>query len=460
MSEPLQVPHGPSVAEGGAPPPAADPLASSEVKPVPRRRPSAARAVAARTALSETPYSAMVEIADRCNEACVHCYQVQGQKGELETEEWKRIFQELADLGVLFLTISGGEPTLRKDFLELVAHARHLRFAVKIYSNALNITEALATELGRLAVQEVQISLYSHRAEAHDAVTRVPGSFAKVVLATGYLRSAGVRVVLKSPLMRANAGEFAEYMDFVKSLGAACQLDPKLNPREDGDFSPTELAISKATFLAARRDPRLAPPRRTGTASLETRPCGACVGNVHLEPNGEMRPCTQWGIPTGHALKNGLEHSWRNDPAATTIRSLRWRDLPACSVCDLRDHCVRCFAEAERYTGNALAAYSRACESARWKYESECGVEPEIDSLDGVCDAVPIGPFRSAGEHRFFVEHSTAEPAEMQPQLDRSWLPQVAKAQAPSHMNPDQLVQIRRRPSRTLTAPMREPSDP
>ena len=194
--------------------------------------------------------------------------------------------------------------------------------------------------------------------------------------------------------------------------------------------------------------------------TLDTRPCGACMGNVHLEPNGEMRPCTQWSIRTGQALPGALEESWRSDPVATSIRSLRWRDLPACSVCDLRDHCSRCFAEAERYTGSALAAYSRACRSARWKYEADLGVEPEIDSLADVCDALPIGPFRSAGEHRFLVEHSSLGPAEMQPQLDRSWLPQVAQSQVFSHMNPHQLVQIRRSQSGPLTASMMEPSDP
>jgi sulfatase maturation enzyme AslB (radical SAM superfamily) len=130
----------------------ADVTAASEhaaLLPTPYRlKHSAADVVAARAAAVGAPFSAMVEIADRCNEACVHCYQVQGEKGEIDTEQWERIFRELAELGVLFLTISGGEATLRKDFLHLVAYARRLRFAVKIFSNALKITPELASSAG------------------------------------------------------------------------------------------------------------------------------------------------------------------------------------------------------------------------------------------------------------------------------------------------------------------------
>ena len=55
------------------------------------------------------PLRAMIEISDRCNEVCVHCYQEQGLKGEMSTEQVKRVMDELAELGVLVLTISGGE---------------------------------------------------------------------------------------------------------------------------------------------------------------------------------------------------------------------------------------------------------------------------------------------------------------------------------------------------------------
>ncbi len=407
-----------------------------------RHKRSVAGVIATRAALAQTPYSAMVEIADRCNEACVHCYQVQGQKGELGTAEWKSILDQLAELGVLFLTISGGEPTLRKDFLELVTHARQLRFAVKIYSNALNITESLARELGRLAVQEVQISLYSQRAEVHDRVTRVPGSFDQVVAAVGYLRSAGIKVVLKTPLMRANAPEYAAYIDFVQSLGAEHMIDPKLTPREDGSLAPTELGISKQMYLQLRRDPRFPPRRALGTGSLERRPCGACVGNVHLEANGEMRPCTQWDVSTGHT-SGSLRTAWHENPAAKTIRGLTWNDLPGCRVCDLRSHCHRCFAEAEHYTGSALAPYGYACRGARWNYELAHGVEPELDSEADACDAEPIGPFRHAGEHRFWVGPG-ARPARGAQNRDRSWLPDTGASSPTLQTSRAQLVQIRR----------------
>ena len=85
---------------------------------------------------SGKPLRAMLEISDRCNEVCVHCYQVQGQKGEMSTEQLKALIDELAAMGVLMLTISGGEATLRSDFIELLEHARAKAFAVRLSSPA------------------------------------------------------------------------------------------------------------------------------------------------------------------------------------------------------------------------------------------------------------------------------------------------------------------------------------
>ena len=203
------------------------------------------------------PLSAMLEIADRCNEVCVHCYQVQGQKGELPTEDWRRILDELADMGVLFLTLSGGEATLRKDFIELVAHARRRGFAVKIFTNGLSMTDELAQALADLAVQEVQITLYSPRAEVHDWVTRVPGSFEKVLAGARALRTRDVAVVLKTPLMSFNVEDRHAYVALARELDTDFMLDPGLDAREDGDRNPQQFSISHDQWKAVQVDEKL-----------------------------------------------------------------------------------------------------------------------------------------------------------------------------------------------------------
>jgi len=435
-------------------------VSSSTYPPSYRQRRSAAELVGARARSVGSPFSAMVEIADRCNEACVHCYQVQGEKGELDTRQWERIFRELADLGVLFLTISGGEATLRKDFLHLVAYARSLRFAVRIFSNGLRLTSDVAAALGRLAVQEVQLSLYAPHAAGHDAVTRVAGSFERVIAATRDLRAVGVRVVLKTPLMHDNAAAYAEYVELATRLGADYMIDPKLVPREDGNLGPTALAASRAAIVAVRRDPRFgatkaradrARPDRSPSAA----PCGACRGNLHIEPNGELRPCTLWNVPTGHALHGSLRDAWYQDPAARAIRNLTWDDLPGCRRCDLRPFCQRCFAEAESYTGNALAPYAVACSGARWKYEAEQGCAPEIDAPVSV-SSPPIGPFQHAGGHRFLVTEPAGDPPFPGPSPRRAWLPGTPAAAPPAGGG---LVQLRRSPHRALTPDASPPSE-
>jgi radical SAM protein with 4Fe4S-binding SPASM domain len=408
-----------------------------------RSKVSATDVVALRTEGTGAAYSAMLEIADRCNEACIHCYQVQGQKGELDTAEWERVLDELAELGVLFLTFSGGEPTLRKDFLHLVAYARRLRFAVKIYSNALNIDAALASELGRLAVQEVQISLYSHLGPKHDAVTRVPGSFDKVLRATRALRASGVRVLLKTPLMRANADELSDYIALAASLDADYAFDPHLNPREDGDLSPQTLAIDRETFLNVRRDTRLRGPGAPSRA-LDDRPCGACASNVHVEANGELRPCTQWSVPTGDVRSESVSNSWRTNDAALAIRSLTWQSLPGCRVCDLRDYCQRCFADAQHEVGNALLPYPMACRTARWQYELAQGVEPRIEGLEAeeAGQDRGIGPYRRVAEHRFRRHDFELDALDHERLARRPWL---AGKPARAESGSPPLVQLRRR---------------
>ena len=366
-----------------------------------RSKTSAAALIDRLNTVEHAPMSAMIEIADRCNEVCVHCYQVQGQKGEISTEEWKTILDELAEMGVLFLTISGGEATLRKDFLELVEHARKRRFAVKLYTNGLTMTRELAARLGELAVQEVQISLYSHRAEVHDAVTRVPGSWERTVAGARYLMEAGCKVVLKSPLMSVNADEVDEYIDFVSGLGADYMMDPHIDPREDGDRSTESLRIDDATYLRARQNPRLSTTvAKKGSGELDRSLCGACSGSVHVEANGEMRPCTQMTVSVGNALE-GVREAWRKNEEGVAIRSLTWADVHGCRDCDLLAYCSRCFANAQVEAGDALGPYENACHRAKLNYALVHGEAPRVAAAPELGRDGSIGPYREAEDGSF-----------------------------------------------------------
>src|SRR6202166_3404462 len=122
------------------------------------------------------PLSVQLDLTYRCNERCVHCYLDHDDHGEMTTAEITSLLDQLAEAGVFFLTMSGGEILMRKDFFEILEYARALRFCVKLKTNAVLIRERQAERIRSLDVHSIQISIYSHRPEIHDAITKVPGS--------------------------------------------------------------------------------------------------------------------------------------------------------------------------------------------------------------------------------------------------------------------------------------------
>src|ERR1041385_4253674 len=122
------------------------------------------------------PFSAHVDVTYRCNERCIHCYLDHDDHGEMTTAEIKDVLRQLAEAGSFFLTFSGGEVFLRRDFFELLEYARSLMFNVKVKTNAVMIGEKEADRLAALGLHGVQVSVYSHRSEVHDRITKLPGS--------------------------------------------------------------------------------------------------------------------------------------------------------------------------------------------------------------------------------------------------------------------------------------------
>jgi radical SAM protein with 4Fe4S-binding SPASM domain len=296
------------------------------------------------------PLSAQIDLTYRCNERCVHCYLDHDDHGEMTTAEIKKLFDELASAGVLFLTLSGGEILLRRDFFEVLEYARELSFCVKLKTNAILIREDEARRIRALHVDSIQVSIYSHRPEVHDAITKVPGSLRRSLDAIRFLKAQGLKVIVADVLMRQNAGDYPKVRALSAELGAEFTLDPTITPKMDGDRSVLGLSASETVLHNVFRDQGLvgdveefcAPPSKAGEDEFEALPCSAGHTACYISPYGDVYPCVQFPLPSGNVRRTPFLQIWRHSEALNEVRSIRLGDLTTCSHCDHLTSCTRC----------------------------------------------------------------------------------------------------------------------
>ncbi len=318
------------------------------------------------------PLSVQLDLTYRCNERCVHCYLDHDDHGEMTTAEIKHLLREMAESGVFILTLSGGEIFLRKDFFELLEYARReLLFCVKLKTNAILIREAEAARLRDIGVESVQISIYSHRPEVHDAITLVPGSLKRSIDAVRFLKAQGLRVILANVLMVQNAQDYRGVRAMADELGVECTLDPTITPMMDGDRSILSLNVDHQALREVFRDKGLvgdvdefcaiaAPADENKLSSL---PCSAGHTNCYVSPYGDVFPCVQFPLPTGNVRKQRFIDIWRHSERMNEVRSIRLKDLTTCSSCTHVSSCSRCPGLAYM-EGNMRGPSSQDCEKS------------------------------------------------------------------------------------------------
>jgi len=296
------------------------------------------------------PFSAQLDLTYRCNEDCVHCYLDHQDHGEMTTAEIKQLLKEMADAGVFFLTLSGGEIFLRKDFFEILECARALTFCIKLKTNAVLIREAQAARLRDLGVESIQISIYSHRPEVHDAITKISGSLQRSIKAIRFLRSQGLKVIMANVLMTENMHDYRDTHRLAEELGAEYTLDPTVTPMMNGDRGVLNLNVGETDLHRVFRDESLvgdaaefcAPPRPLGEDNMDSTPCSAGHTACYISPYGEFYPCVQFPLSCGNVRQQSFIDIWRNSEQLNEVRSIRLRDLSSCSQCAHGGSCTRC----------------------------------------------------------------------------------------------------------------------
>ena len=287
---------------------------------------------------AHVPLSVLFEVTHRCNLGCEHCYLTEGPVGrprpsreELGLDEVRRVLDELAEAGTLFLTLTGGEVFLRRDFLDIVAHARARDFSVTVFTTGTLLTPETASALADLHPLSVEISVYSARPEVHDRVTRIPGSHARSLRALRLLRERGVVILLKSPVMSLNAGEYRGIAALAEELGAGYGFDPMLVPRRDGDAAPVRrLGPSPETLRAFFSDPLLLrespqPVRCLPEPGEEL--CGSGRRTCMISPYGEVFACSVHPVPAGTLRERSFREIWTGSPLLREIRARTVNDL-------------------------------------------------------------------------------------------------------------------------------------
>jgi radical SAM protein with 4Fe4S-binding SPASM domain len=296
------------------------------------------------------PMSVQMDLTYRCNERCVHCYLDHDDHGEMTTAEIKHLLDEMAEAGVFILTFSGGEIFLRKDFFEILEYARQLTFCVKLKTNAVMIREREAARLRDLGVESIQISIYSHRPEVHDAITLVPGSLKRSLTAIRFLKSQGLKVKIANVLMIPNMQDYEDVRALADELGVECTLDPTVTPMMDGNKSTLSLGVDTSALQHLFRDERLvgnveefcAVSPHPGEDALQSLPCSAGHTSCYVSPYGDVYPCVQFPITCGNVRQQRFVDIWRNSEQLKEVRSIRVKDLTGCSQCTHVTNCTRC----------------------------------------------------------------------------------------------------------------------
>jgi radical SAM protein with 4Fe4S-binding SPASM domain len=318
--------------------------------------------ISAKADRNRTPLNVHLELTYRCNEQCVHCYCVvehgreqEVRRHELSLEEIRRLLDDLADMGGLYLTLSGGEVMVRPDFFDIAEHARRRGFVYRVFTNGIGLTEAKVERLAALEPLTVELSIFSAHPDVHDAITRVPGSFRRLMAAIARLQRHGLRVYLKTVVMKPNIAGLAKLDQLGHDLGVfthtySCEVSPRIDsavPR-DGHV-PQEYQLDadelfrylRGSSWSEQLDPATGRPediaRQRGT-------CGPATNGCCIDPYGNVFPCVAFRVPIGNVRQTPFRELWTAPPPA--IRDLlsvqRYADLPECASCELVGFCNRC----------------------------------------------------------------------------------------------------------------------
>lgn len=335
-----------------------------------------------------TPQIVSYAVTKACNLRCLHCHVSarEAMPDELTLEEGKQAIEEMVELGTEVLLFSGGEPLLRKNFvLALTEHCIDLGVIPAMLTNGMLLDHKVALQLKEAGMMAVGIPIDSAKAECHDKLRNMLGTFEKAVNAVRASLDVDLKVIITTMALKNDFDEIPQRIEFISNLGvdqvAVYDLVPVGRGAEVMDLAMSqEQRVSLIKHLQQMQEDKdmvftmsggqpLYPEIVSEMHSLSgTKPkdlllkqfwihapvgCHAGIVYFSLRPNGDVYPCTFLPVKVGNIREQRLSDIWRN---SIVLNKLRERNLlkGKCGECEYRETCGGCRGRAYACTGDYL----------------------------------------------------------------------------------------------------------
>jgi pyrroloquinoline quinone biosynthesis protein E len=321
--------------------------------------------------------------------------------GEIDTEDWKRVFTQARALGVLQLGLSGGEPMIRKDLEELAAHARGLGLYSTLVTSGLGLTRARAERLRDAGLEHVQISIQDADTAVAERIAGV-SSVKQKRAAAAIVKELGFAFSINVVLHRANLDRLGAIIDLAADLGAdrlelantqyygwALENRAKLMPTREQVARAQEVAQEAMTRYRGRMQLLFVLP---DYFEQYPKPCYGGWGKLYLvvSPDGRVLPCHGATQITTLTFDNVLDHSlewiWQESPAFNAFRGDAW----------MREPCRSCPRKTVDFGGCRCQAF--ALTGAAENTDPVCTLSPDRGLIDAA-----IGEREEPLEYRYRV---------------------------------------------------------
>lgn len=327
--------------------------------------------------------SCMIDLTYRCSNNCVHCYCVDNNSNkkfdEMSTEKIKSILNELKALGCLWVTFSGGEPFIRKDFMELYLYAKKLGFIICIMTNATLITEEIAQTLSKYKPLQINVSMYGSNEKAYEAVAQTKGTFEKFKNGLALLKKYDLNVSLQAIYMSVLKDDMCNIQKYSAENGFGyCKFDPflfndiynlkksypyRISPEKIVEFEMSDKNRESSWNSFSQKF------NEHGMKNVE-KPSDCCstagISKIHIDPYGNVLGCNLLRQPCFSLNEYSLEEARQRLIASLdTIFAQKYCDNFECKDCKARLYCNCCPGVSYIENNNYYSKSEYACEIAQ-----------------------------------------------------------------------------------------------